>query len=636
MNYSTLYRICLYIVLLIGFVLGGKQITNGQTNQQAIDSLNTIIKIAQDDTAVSRAYVDLSSKLFRSHTDTVIALCNKALSIIELGIGSSSDKETTAFLLTKANALNNIGLVYYQKGEMDTALNFYTKSLAISEDQDDKLGISSCYHNIGSIFKSRGDIKKALENYHKTLNICQDEGYKQGITSALNNIGLIYIKQRDYNTALELFNKSMKLQEEMNDTWGLINSFNNIGLIYGNLGEEEKELEYYEKALFLAEESGDKQNVARAYNNIGRLYRDQEKRAKAIYYFEKSLEILQDLEYNLSIPFVLNNIGALYLYEGDIDKAQDYSERALLLSTEMGSTENISQAAEVLSKILEQQGSYDKALEYHMLHVQMQDSLFNEENTKKIMQLEAKMEYENKLREKKSELEKKQAVQEERLKRYLYIGIMVLLLILVVSAGVFLGLRQRLNNQKLGAELSFLKSQINPHFLFNTLNNIYALVLKKSTDAPNAVLMLSDIMRYMLHDSNHHRVLLEKEIDYISKFIKLQQLRIKKDVNIEFNIQGEPNKIKIAPMLLIPFVENAFKHGELQQKDAYIKIQLDIIPGEIDFLVENILREKKEKTTSGIGLDNLKKRLSLIYPGKHKLSRRKSGTTYIGNLKLQL
>jgi len=189
---------------------------------------------------------------------------------------------------------------------------------------------------------------------------------------------------------------------------------------------------------------------------------------------------------------------------------------------------------------------------------------------------------------------------------------------------------------KLGAELSFLKSQINPHFLFNTLNNIYALVLKKSSDAPNAVLMLSDIMRYMLHDSNHKRVLLEKEIDYISNFIQLQRLRLGKGVNVDMNVTGSPNGLEIAPMLLIPFVENAFKHGELQQKDAYIMIKLDIVSGEINFNVENVLRKKKEKTTSGIGLDNLQKRLALIYPGQYDLEMKEHGDTYICKLKLQL
>jgi len=202
--------------------------------------------------------------------------------------------------------------------------------------------------------------------------------------------------------------------------------------------------------------------------------------------------------------------------------------------------------------------------------------------------------------------------------------------------GVFWGLRQRLVSEKLGAELSFLKSQINPHFLFNTLNNIYALVLKKSSDAPNAVLMLSDIMRYMLHDSNHTRVLLEKEIDYLSNFVKLQQLRLGKGVNVDITVNGAPNGLEIAPMLLIPFVENAFKHGELQQKDAYIMIKLDIVPGEINFKVENVLRKKKEKTISGIGLDNLQKRLALIYPGQYELERKEHGNTYICKLKLQL
>ncbi len=622
------------MVLLAGFTLGSNQDTKASGN--IIDSLNSVIRAAGSDTAVSRAYVDLSEALFRLHPDTIVGLCNKALTIVEEGLVTASNEEAAVLLSTKAMALNNIGLTYYRQGELDTAYGYYQECLAIFEEQEEQSGIAMCYHNIGSIYKSRGDIKSALENYHKALYICQEVGNKQCITNAFNNIGLIYIDQGEYTIALDIYTKSIELQQEMGHTWGLINSFNNIGLVHGKLGEREKELEYYQKSLSLAEKSGYKQSIGRAYNNIGMVYKKQGERAKAIYYLEKSLEVLQDIEYLISRPRILRNIGSLYMDQGDLDKAEDYCKRSLELAQEKGYTEYIGNAAEILYMIAEQQGRYEQALEYHKLHVLMEDSLFNEENTKKLAQLQAEMEYENKLREQTLKLEKKQAVEEEKFKRYLYISMVISLLVLVVIGGIFWGLRQRLINEKLGAELSFLKSQINPHFLFNTLNNIYALVLKKSADAPNAVLMLSDIMRYMLHDSNHKRVLLETEIDYISNFIKLQKLRIGTDVNVDLAVHGVPNGLKIAPMLLIPFVENAFKHGELQQKDAYIKIQLNIGPAEIDFLVENLLRKKKEMTTSGIGLDNLKKRLALIYPGKYKLTSTRSAKTYVCNLKLQI
>jgi two-component system, LytTR family, sensor kinase len=182
-------------------------------------------------------------------------------------------------------------------------------------------------------------------------------------------------------------------------------------------------------------------------------------------------------------------------------------------------------------------------------------------------------------------------------------------------------LKNELINQRQTSELALLRSQVNPHFLFNTLNNIYSLVYKKSDEAPAAVMKLSKIMRYMLYDSNSEKVQLEKEVDYLKSFIELQELRINQNGYVEFNIEGDIENRTIAPMLLIPFVENAFKHGGKNHTPG-IRIHLKAEPNLLYFGVTNYKKRNQiaqNDEIGGIGLQNIKRRLELLYPGKHEL-----------------
>lgn len=178
--------------------------------------------------------------------------------------------------------------------------------------------------------------------------------------------------------------------------------------------------------------------------------------------------------------------------------------------------------------------------------------------------------------------------------------------------------------QKLEAELKLLRGQINPHFLFNTLNNLYALSLDKSDKTPNLILKLSDLMRYMLYDCRDSYVLIDKEISFIKNYLELEKIRIGEKANVEMKVNGSTGLQQIAPLLFIPFIENAFKHGcNRQLNHSFIKINFDIEKqGVIKFCIENTKEDKdylKDTKYSGIGIENVKKRLILLYPEKHSL-----------------
>jgi len=193
-----------------------------------------------------------------------------------------------------------------------------------------------------------------------------------------------------------------------------------------------------------------------------------------------------------------------------------------------------------------------------------------------------------------------------------------------------------LEKDNLQLELNALKAQVNPHFLFNSLNNIYALSLQKSEQTPDIVLKLSSLMRYTLYDCNSAKVPINKEVQFIYDYIELEKIRHNKHDKINLTLNGKPNEIDIEPFLLIPFVENAFKHG-LNSIDGWVNISLEFLPNGLTLIVENSLGAglKNELLPSGFGLQNVQKRLILLYPNRHKLTTTTTLNNYITELQIE-
>ncbi len=178
-----------------------------------------------------------------------------------------------------------------------------------------------------------------------------------------------------------------------------------------------------------------------------------------------------------------------------------------------------------------------------------------------------------------------------------------------------------LEQERLVAELQFLKTQINPHFFFNTLNNLYGLALERSDKTPDLLLRLSDIMSYLLYESGAETVSLRKELDILKAFIELEKLRHGDRADVIFEVKGEADSWRIPPLLLLPFVENAFKHGSKNGSNpCNIAIALDIQSTELRFSVRNDFEEMQEiRAKSGVGLENVRRRLELLLPDRHRL-----------------
>ena len=389
-------------------------------DQRAIDSLTTVIREAKHDTSTAAAYVELSDILYISYLDTVIPLCIKAKEISERNLAQGPPPTLKKkYLLTLASALNNIGYIYGEKGEIQKQSEYYHKSLKIYEEIGNKKGIAVSLNNIGYIYENQGDIPKGLEYYHKSLKIQEEIGNKKGIAGSLNNIGMIYnnqgvaateasAKEEHFTKALEYFHKSLKIREEIGDKNGIATSLNNIGYIYRSQGDIPKGLEYYHKSLKIYEELGDKKGIA----------------------------------------ISLNNIGVIELERGALTSALNYGMRGLEIAREIGSPRRISMSSRLMSKVAKKQGNlttdpvlrqarFQEALEMYELHILMRDSIKNEETQKASIRQQTKYEFEKaQLVKEQEEKEAARIIAEETSRRDNLQYSVILIAILVLFGGV--------------------------------------------------------------------------------------------------------------------------------------------------------------------------------------------------------
>ncbi len=380
-------------------------------DRELIDSCLTLYHQTKEDTNRINALNSICENMMHDDWEKYqffqYELINKALKTHHSNLITQHLKKALA------SALNNIGLIYSNKGNLSQALMYYQKSLKIQQEFGENKGVSTTLNNIGLIYKNQGDIPKALDYYHKALKIREEIGDKYGIAQSFNNIGFIYNNLNNIPKALEYFHKALKIQEEIGDKQGVARSLNNIGAIYKNQGENEKAIEYYQQSLAIQEQIGDKQGTAISFNNIGVIYNNQKDFAKALEYYSKSLKIQEEIGDNHAVSYTLNNIGSIELKQNKLESAINYGIRSMAIARKIGYPANIKSSAELLYQVYEKQGKGLKALDMYKLFVQMNDSINNEETEKAAAQQQAKYDYEKQKAIDDAEHEKQLAVEQE-------------------------------------------------------------------------------------------------------------------------------------------------------------------------------------------------------------------------------
>jgi len=423
-----------------------------EEEQYQLDSLNTILNSpSSHDTSLAATYVELSNILYAANQDTVLPLCKIAKQIAETALSSHPPVTVrNSLMVSLAGALNNIGFIRKDQGDIPLALEFYHKSLRLREEIADSVGVATSLNNIGFIYKQQGDIPKALTYYHRSLKLREDIGDIGNIAESLNNIGNIYYQQGDIPKALEYYKKCLKMYETVGNKKGIGSSLNNIGFIHKQQDNIAKALEFYHKSLRLQEEIGNKKSIGNCLNNIGRIYDDQGDMQEALEHYQKGLKMYEQIKYKKGIAISLSNIGYLELSQvsanatvekqGALERALKYGSRGLLISRELGAPALISNNSRLLSRVAKKQGNYKEALEMYELHIKMRDSIKNEETQKATIRQQTKYEFEKAQLVKEQEENEKHRISNEKLKRRDNLQYSVILIAILALFGGILAL----------------------------------------------------------------------------------------------------------------------------------------------------------------------------------------------------
>lgn len=378
-----------------------------------------------------------------------------------------------------AICFNRIGRAYMKQSKYTKALEYLFKSLAINKQLGHQVKMSATYSNIGDIYEAQGDYAKSLEHYLKSVKIDKELGNKLGAAYGYGNIGIVYDNQGRYSEALKYYLKALRILQEAGDEWGVAVALNNIGDIYKSQNNNARALEYYFKSLKIKEGIGNKRSLAYNYNNIGAVYKKQKKYNKALAYLRKALNIAKEIKDKSGLADAYISLGEVLVDQGKYAQANNYfsdavsirrklGQKALLakaficlgtvfyhqkgytkalkhlhegitMAKEAGKPDVVRDAAQALAQVYEAQGDFRNAYRNYKLFKRMSDSLFNEDNTKKITRLESEYSFQQEKDSIKFIQEKKQLKFDAEIhtrtanQRGTYIGLGLMILLLIAS-----------------------------------------------------------------------------------------------------------------------------------------------------------------------------------------------------------
>lgn len=426
--------------MLFGILMLASCVSNAQQNKT--DSLLSVLKTCNEDTSK----VNTLNSLSRNYAN--IGKYELAMRYAQQAFQLS---EKLNFKKGTAAALNNIGVVNWNTGNYEKALDIFSKSLKINEEIGNKKGIAIGYNNIGLIFLNQGNYEMALNNFLKSLKIKEEIGDKQGIGMSYLNMGNIYLKQDHYDKALDFFTKSLHINIETGNKTYEATNLNNIGIVYVLQGNSEKALDNYLKSLKIREEINDKNGVAMSYSNIGLIYYEQNDYNKALENQLKAVKINMEIGNKQGIAVSYTNIANIYMNQKKFDDALHYLSQSLSMLKPIGFKDGIKDAYASLSDLFEKKGDYNQAYKYHKLFSAIKDTLFNEQSSKQMAEMNTKYDSEKKDKEliKKDAEINKQLAESEKQKLQRNAFIIGFAMVLVLAFFIYRGFRQKQNANKL-------------------------------------------------------------------------------------------------------------------------------------------------------------------------------------------
>ncbi|MBL7149536.1 MAG: tetratricopeptide repeat protein [Candidatus Cloacimonetes bacterium] len=409
---------CFLIILILSINLFS------QTN---IDSLETRLKIVSN-----KEKVEVLNELAQAYKN------NLPEKTMEYGEKALELSKKINYKKGEAHALNNIATAYYISSDYNRSIEIFLEALHLFEDIEDKKNIAQTLNNIGLTYNVLSKYEISLDYHLKSLKIREEIGDQEGIAASYNNIGNINWETMNHDSALEYYKKSLKIYEEINNKDGIAIISNNMGNIFFVLKKFDQSSKCFIKSLIIYEELNKKYGVAAASNNIAFVFKEAENYNKALEYSFKSLKTSEEMQEKAGIANTSNNIGELYMLLGNYNKALPYFQRSLKLAEEIEAKSLVKNSYQSLSILYSVKENYQKALEYYKLYTATKDSIFTEESSGKIAEMQTKYETEkkeneNEILKKDNDIQKLEINKQQNLRNsFIVISILVLILAFVI------------------------------------------------------------------------------------------------------------------------------------------------------------------------------------------------------------
>ena len=486
--------------------------------------------------------------------------------------------------------LNFANIIIYNNP--DSCMKYSEEALKISQKIKWQKGIALSFRQIGYVYYISSDNLQAMDYYLKALKAAEAINNNYFNATIYNNIANIYADLKDYKKALDYYTKYLLIAEQVNSKADEMNGFINLGDIYTEISNLPLGLDYFNKALNIANALGNKRISAAILNNLGEINIKEGNYDIAFSNFQKSLALAEETE-NMNVKATaLNGLGEIYLHQKNYKQAEDYSKRSLELSKELGDISWQANALATLSKTYEKQNDFAKALDMYKQSVLLKDSTLNDAKKQDITRLEMQYNFDKREALVKADNDKKQVlataeINKQKIIRNASIGIGTLL-VLVAIAGIILYKRRKdtiekkkeaeFNTQVAYTELKALRAQMNPHFIYNSLNSINDYIDKNETQmATSYTTKFAKLMRMILENSEQKEVPLADDLKALELYMQLESLRMQHkftyEIKVDENIDRE--NTLIPPLILQPFVENSIWHG-ISKKQGVGKILIHI------------------------------------------------------------
>jgi len=528
----------------------------------------------------------------------------------------------------RIDSLNNLGKEAFHKQNYRLAGVYFKKALEDAEASGDKVRIGKLNNNVGIIEDISGNSFEALEHYQKTLSVYEEIGKRDGVEKVLNNIAVVYKELELYNDALKYFKRSLLIKENnaKKNYVSLAAAYNNIAIIYGNesINQKDSALLYLSKAKAVYEKINNKMGIGNICLNSGALYLRKSELGKADSCLESALYIFKDGRNIKGIASAYLNIARLQLQKrhyqtalSTLDSANIYEEMVKLKDVKM-------KIAQARSFAWEQLGNSDSALKYYKQYAAISKELFNLEKVQKIKKLESAIELKNwevdyTILKKEKEISQ---LKSQKLFTLLVLSLVVFVLAIIVLAFVFQRRKTKTSIELDQAKTRLLRTQMSPHFLFNSLMSIQTFLIEGDVKGASKYLsLLARLMRLLLTYSRESFITLAQEIEISEYYLATEKLRFgdKIDYKIEVANDIDKNDILIPPLMIQPALENSIVHGlmpcnqngklllKFSKKENMLKVAIEDTG--VGFKSE---RSKSLYAKRSFSTDIIKERISLI------------------------